>query len=127
MHKLALCAIVTAVKFFNDDFFSNEFYARLGQVSFKELCYMQTKFLILIDFKLHVSDRQLYFLEHQISHFSYTSMVELSTASEHTNSSPNLDIMGNNHNQAGGIYSDPCERAKLKFIHLSANRLNAEL
>lgn len=48
--------MIVAIKYNEDDFFSNEFYSKVGGVSKKEIDNLEYEFLTLIDFNLYVSD-----------------------------------------------------------------------
>ena len=56
IHKLILASMVVSIKYNEDDYFSNKFYAKVGGVSINEIDTLEYAFLILIDFKLYVSE-----------------------------------------------------------------------
>jgi hypothetical protein len=43
-----------AAKFFDDRFYNNEYYARVGGISNKEVNVLEIEFLNLVNFNLHV-------------------------------------------------------------------------
>ena len=51
--------MIVAIKYNEDDFFSNEFYSKVGGVSKKEINKIEYEFLSLIDFSLFV-DEEIY-------------------------------------------------------------------
>jgi hypothetical protein len=55
-HKLLLIAIVVASKFYDDTFFNNGFYSKVGGLTCKELNCLEIDFLFLIHFNLHISE-----------------------------------------------------------------------
>ena len=55
IHKFIFAAFIAAVKFYQDDYYSIGYYAKLGGVSKKEAINLEYEFLILIDFKLLVN------------------------------------------------------------------------
>jgi hypothetical protein len=57
-HRLMLVAIVLAIKFHDDTYYSNAFYAKVGGVQLKEFNSLERKFLQLIEWKLHVDDEE---------------------------------------------------------------------
>ena len=59
IHKLILASFVTAIKFVSDEFYSLEFYSKLGGISQKEIILLEYEFIVLLDFKLFV-DEKLY-------------------------------------------------------------------
>ena len=48
--------MLVSIKYNEDDYFSNKFYAKVGGVSKNEIDTLEYAFLILIDFKLYVSE-----------------------------------------------------------------------
>eukprot|EP00927_Polykrikos_kofoidii_P021147 TRINITY_DN2011_c0_g2_i1.p1 TRINITY_DN2011_c0_g2~~TRINITY_DN2011_c0_g2_i1.p1 ORF type:complete len:196 (-),score=25.58 TRINITY_DN2011_c0_g2_i1:93-680(-) len=58
IHKLILTAAMLAVKFFDDIYYSNAYYAKVGGVKPKEINLLETQFLRLIDWRLHVTPEQ---------------------------------------------------------------------
>jgi len=54
VHRLLLTSVVVAAKFFDDMFFTNAFYARVGGVSPGDLNEMEGQFLGLVQWRLHV-------------------------------------------------------------------------
>lgn len=63
VHRLVMTSIVIAAKFFDDRYFSNGFYAKVGGLSVKELNFLEREFLLTIQFELYVkpSTYQLYY------------------------------------------------------------------
>ena len=55
IHKFIFAAFVSAIKFYQDDYYSISYYAKLGGISKKEAISLEYEFLILIDFKLFVN------------------------------------------------------------------------
>jgi hypothetical protein len=47
-----------AVKFFDDVYYSNAYYAKVGGIRTKEVNALETQFLRLIDWRLHVSPKE---------------------------------------------------------------------
>ena len=56
IHKLILGGLLIAIKYNEDDYFSNTFYSKVGGVTQKEINNLEYEFLTLIDFNLYVSD-----------------------------------------------------------------------
>ena len=59
IHKLILASFVTAIKFISDEYYSLEFYAKLGGISQKEIVILEYELIVLLDFKLFV-DKNLF-------------------------------------------------------------------
>ena len=55
IHKFIFAAFIVAIKFYEDDYYSIGYYAKLGGISKKEAISLEYEFLILIDFKLFVN------------------------------------------------------------------------
>lgn len=55
VHRLLITSVILAVKFMDDAFFNNAYYAKVGGVSTAELNKLEMKFLFTIDFRLQVS------------------------------------------------------------------------
>lgn len=53
-HRLLLVSTVVAAKFYDDTFYSNAFYAKVGGVNLKELNGLEFRFLQLLGWKCHV-------------------------------------------------------------------------
>ena len=59
IHKFFLAAFISAIKFHEDDYYSLNYYAKLGGISKKELLNLEYEFLNLMDFQLFVN-QELY-------------------------------------------------------------------
>ena len=55
IHRLFLSGLVVAAKFFEDKYYKNSYYSRVGGITNSELNMLELQFLQLIDFKLFVS------------------------------------------------------------------------
>jgi hypothetical protein len=49
-----LTSILTAIKFNEDDFYSNTYYAKVGGISLQEINNLENEFLTLINFNLWI-------------------------------------------------------------------------
>jgi len=58
IHRLLVTAAMLAVKFFDDVYYSNAYYAKVGGVRTKEVNALETQFLKLIDWRLHVTPQE---------------------------------------------------------------------
>lgn len=54
IHRLLVCGMMLAAKFYDDTYFNNAFYARVGGVTTAELNNLEVEFLFMINFSLHV-------------------------------------------------------------------------
>eukprot|EP00826_Nyctotherus_ovalis_P019899 TRINITY_DN1619_c0_g2_i11.p1 TRINITY_DN1619_c0_g2~~TRINITY_DN1619_c0_g2_i11.p1 ORF type:complete len:199 (-),score=19.45 TRINITY_DN1619_c0_g2_i11:193-789(-) len=55
IHRLLITSTVVAIKFSEDQYFDNSYYARVGGISCRELNKMERRFLLLVSYRLHVS------------------------------------------------------------------------
>jgi len=55
VHRLLITSIMLAMKFFEDSYYTNAYYARVGGVSCSEMNALELDFLFLIDFSLNVT------------------------------------------------------------------------
>merc|ERR1719409_2507088 len=58
IHRLLVTSVMLAAKFFDDVYYSNAYYAKVGGVKTKEVNALESQFLQLIDWKLHVSPQE---------------------------------------------------------------------
>uniref|UniRef100_A0A6T9AUW3 Cyclin n=1 Tax=Noctiluca scintillans TaxID=2966 RepID=A0A6T9AUW3_NOCSC len=58
IHRLLVTAVMLAVKFFDDVYYSNAYYAKVGGVKLKEVNTLEAQFLQLIDWRLHVTPQE---------------------------------------------------------------------
>ncbi|XP_043692084.1 cyclin-P3-1 [Telopea speciosissima] len=55
VHRLIITSVMAAAKFFDDAFFNNAYYAKVGGVSTSEMNRLEMKFLFSLDFRLQVT------------------------------------------------------------------------
>jgi hypothetical protein len=55
VHRLLITSVMLAMKFFEDSYYTNAYYAKVGGVSCSEMNALELDFLFLIDFSLNVS------------------------------------------------------------------------
>ncbi|KMZ80188.1 cyclin2 like protein [Plasmodium vivax India VII] len=67
IHRLLITATMIAAKFFDDLYYSNAFYAKVGGVSTEEINKLEGTFLHLIDYNLFVSSEEYDLYRHSIS------------------------------------------------------------
>eukprot|EP01069_Polyplicarium_translucidae_P005315 Polyplicarium_translucidae@DN2761_c0_g1_i4.p1 len=58
IHRLMITSVMLATKFFDDVYYSNAFYARVGGVKTREINLLESHFLSLINYQLFVSPRE---------------------------------------------------------------------
>jgi hypothetical protein len=57
IHKFILAAFIVAIKFYEDEYYSISYYAKLGGISKKEAINLEYEFMSLMDFKLFVNQK----------------------------------------------------------------------
>jgi hypothetical protein len=67
IHRLLLSCFVISIKFNEDDYYSNEYYAKVGGVSLCELNKLEETILSLLDFSLFIDDELYDNYEKQLS------------------------------------------------------------
>lgn len=55
VHRVVITSVVLAAKFFDDHYFNNAYYAKVGGVPCPEMNELEVEYLLLINFSLHVS------------------------------------------------------------------------
>ena len=60
IYKLIIASMVVAIKFNEDDYYSSEFYAKLGGISKIEMNRLEYEFVTMINFNLFIQDELYY-------------------------------------------------------------------
>ena len=55
IHRIIITSAVLAIKYFDDSFYTDNQYARIGGIEVEELCFLEIEFLKSINFSLYVS------------------------------------------------------------------------
>lgn len=55
IHRLIITSILLSTKFYDDEFYKNSFYGKLGGISTEEMNSLESEFLQLIGFRLYIS------------------------------------------------------------------------
>ena len=53
---MILAALILAIKYNEDDYYSNEYYAKVGGIALKELNELENSILVLLDFLIFIDD-----------------------------------------------------------------------
>ena len=70
IHRLFFTALVVAAKFFEDKYYKNSYYCKVGGISNAELNTLEIELLAYLDFKLYVStDEYENYFNTLMSHF----------------------------------------------------------
>lgn len=57
IHRLLLVAIMSSAKFYDDSYFNNAFYGKIGGVAIREINALEVEFLALIAFELYIPSK----------------------------------------------------------------------
>ena len=73
IHKLIIASMIVAIKYNEDNILNNEFYAKVGGVSKKEINILEYEFLSLIEFSLYVDEETFHQYDRYVqnSNFDY--------------------------------------------------------
>jgi len=66
IHRLLITSVMLAAKFFDDHYFNNAFFARIGGVSREEMNQLELEFLFMIGFSLTVDEQEYQAYNHEI-------------------------------------------------------------
>ncbi len=66
IHRVLITAIMLAAKFFDDQYFNNLYYAKVGGVPCKEINSLEVEFLFLTNFSLHVTEDVFFRYFHEL-------------------------------------------------------------
>jgi hypothetical protein len=73
VHRVVITSIVLAAKFFDDHYFNNAYYAKVGGVPCPEMNELEVEYLLLINFSLHVSsETYARYYNELANHYAYT-------------------------------------------------------
>ncbi|KAM3139942.1 hypothetical protein pb186bvf_007973 [Paramecium bursaria] len=56
IHRFILTSMMIAIKYQDDDYYKNEYYAKVGGITLKEVNQLEAEFLKLIDFELFIEE-----------------------------------------------------------------------
>ena len=57
IHKIFLTSIIVAIKYNEDEYFTNNYYAKVGGITQKELFNLEYIFLTLLDFNIYIDEK----------------------------------------------------------------------
>jgi len=58
IHRLLVTSVMLAAKFFDDVYYPNSYYAKVGGVKTQELNSLEAQFLVMLDWRLHVMPQE---------------------------------------------------------------------
>ncbi|KAJ0401256.1 hypothetical protein P43SY_010980 [Pythium insidiosum] len=75
VHRVVITSVVLAAKFFDDHYFNNAYYAKVGGVPCPEMNELEVEYLLLINFSLHVcTDTYARYYNELANHHIFTSV-----------------------------------------------------
>ena len=57
VYKILFSSLIIAIKYNEDEFYDNKFYAKVGGLNLIEMNNLEINYLSLIDFKLYISEK----------------------------------------------------------------------
>lgn len=85
VHRILITSVLISTKVFDDEFYKNAYYAKLGGVSTSEMNSLELEFLSLVNFNLFVSTETFEKYQNELGNF-----VSASSPSVHSNLSVNV-------------------------------------
>ena len=70
IHRLVFACLIVAIKYNEDDYYSNEYYAKVGGITLKELNILEYNILILLNFDTFIDEGIYESYENQIKDYS---------------------------------------------------------
>ena len=67
---MLLAAAVLAIKYNEDDYYANTFYAKVGGITLEELNQLEYDFLSLCNFSMAIKEKRFFKYEDYLSNFS---------------------------------------------------------
>ncbi|CAD8052205.1 unnamed protein product [Paramecium primaurelia] len=74
IHRFLLLAIVTAIKFQDDDYYKNEYYAKIGGINLKEINKLEQEFLEYMNYDLFIDEQQYQIYENRLLEYGEIEM-----------------------------------------------------
>lgn len=68
IHRIIITSVVLAAKFFDDEYFNNAYYAKVGGLPCTEMNSLELEFLFLVEFSLHVTTEEYSRYYNQLAH-----------------------------------------------------------
>jgi hypothetical protein len=74
VHRVVITSVVLAAKFFDDHYFNNAYYAKVGGVPCSEMNELEVEFLLMINFSLHVcTETYVRYYNELANHYMFTN------------------------------------------------------
>ncbi|CAD8195477.1 unnamed protein product [Paramecium pentaurelia] len=70
VHRFLLACILLSIKYNDDDYYKNDYYARVGGVTLQELNSLEKELLTLLDYQLFVSSNQYYYYKEKLMKYA---------------------------------------------------------
>ncbi|CAD8189842.1 unnamed protein product [Paramecium octaurelia] len=70
VHRFLLACILLSIKYNDDDYYKNDYYARVGGVTLQELNQLERELLTLLDYQLFVSQTQYYYYKEKLMKYA---------------------------------------------------------
>ncbi|CAD8102998.1 unnamed protein product [Paramecium sonneborni] len=70
VHRFLLACILISIKYNDDDYYKNDYYARVGGVAIQELNTLEQELLKLLDYELFVSQKKYYYYKEKLMKYA---------------------------------------------------------
>ncbi|CAD8146816.1 unnamed protein product [Paramecium pentaurelia] len=74
IHRFLLLAIVIAIKFQDDDYYKNDYYAKVGGINVKEINRLEQEFLEYMNYELFIDEQQYLVYEKRLLEYGEIEM-----------------------------------------------------
>ncbi|CAD8120130.1 unnamed protein product [Paramecium sonneborni] len=70
VHRFLLACIILSIKYNDDDYYKNDYYAKVGGITISELNKLEQELLTLLDYELYVSQKEYYYYKDKLMKYS---------------------------------------------------------
>ncbi|KAJ5066059.1 hypothetical protein M0811_03392 [Anaeramoeba ignava] len=105
IHRFLVTAVMSAAKFFDDQFYNNKFYATVGGIPLEEMNKLELEFLFLIDFQLVISREEFTKIFRGILAFENKQTTPKQPFPSRKRKNENIDVVVHQKNIQENIYS----------------------
>ncbi|CAD8057199.1 unnamed protein product [Paramecium primaurelia] len=74
IHRFLLISLVIAIKFQDDDYYKNEYYAKVGGISVREIFVLEQAFLELMDHQLFITEHHYFMYQKKLLEYEEIEM-----------------------------------------------------
>eukprot|EP00831_Metopus_contortus_P000555 TRINITY_DN10209_c0_g2_i1.p1 TRINITY_DN10209_c0_g2~~TRINITY_DN10209_c0_g2_i1.p1 ORF type:complete len:202 (-),score=11.94 TRINITY_DN10209_c0_g2_i1:90-695(-) len=109
IHRLILSAVVTAIKYLDDEYYNINDYAKIGGISALEMTFLEKEFLKFLDFRCFVDPKAYEAYEHQLRQIFEAQKVNTTNKHSPDTASPPTHNLSRTSFSTVGSQSEECE------------------